>query len=188
MDFDELDFEVETVLPVGKVRGALPMSRPSMVTPAMVEGYDVRKGLTFLEDAKALFDFDSEKLNPVQQLYIIAYAAKGTKTGACELVGVRYHHVKQWLENEHFREALQSATEMVQDVLEGELFRRAMNGSDRLLLAAIKAHKPERYAVKPVADVRVTGQVVHSWAELARIAKDEVKDVEYEDVEEDDDE
>jgi hypothetical protein len=62
---------------------------------------------------------------------------------------------------------LQNAVEIVRDSLEEELLRRAMNGSDRLLLEAVKASKPEKYNKKQ-ADINVNGTMVHTWADLAK--------------------
>ena len=46
--------------------------------------------MTLSEDASKLFDFSKTTLSPVQQLYVIAYATRGTKKGACELAGVPF--------------------------------------------------------------------------------------------------
>ncbi len=189
IDFDDIEFEIDDtddIFPVGKIASLPlePVRPPSLVTTA--PPYDLREGVRLVEDAKKLFDFTETKLSPVQQMYIISYATKGTKKGACELSGVSYAVVSRWLENEEFVQALQNAVGLVQDSLEEELIRRAMNGSDKLLVEAIKAHKPEKYQPRTSADINIHGEVVHTWAELAKQAKEElgeVKDVEFEEVE-----
>jgi len=123
-----------------------------------------------VDNPDKLFDFTGSTLSPVQQVYIISYATRGTKTGACQLAGIGYSVVEKWLKDETFAEALQNAVEIVQDSLEEELIRRAMNGSDQLLLAALKAAKPDKYAKKTTNDVNINGQVVHTWSDLAKQA------------------
>ena len=143
-----------------------PVRIGGVMTP-MVEAIDYRGAVSLSEGAEKLFDFSKTTLSPVQQLYVIAYATKGTKKGACELAGVPFHVVSKWLDNEEFSEALQNAVDIVRDSLEEELIRRAMNGSDRLLLEAVKASKPEKYNKKQ-AEVNVNGTMVHTWADLAK--------------------
>src|SRR5574343_1062506 len=151
IDFDDIELEIEDVddddLPVGKV-GTLPLTpiaTPGISLVTVPPPYDIREDLKLVKDAKKLFDFSDTKLSPLQQMYIIAYATKGTKKGACELSGVTYSVVNKWMKDDEFSQALQNAVGLVQDSLEEELIRGAMNGSDKLLVEAIKAHKPEKY-------------------------------------------
>lgn len=156
-DFDEDFVEVK--------RAPAPVSIGGISTPA--EPIDYRGAVELTGDAEKLFDFSNTKLSPIQQLYIIGYATKGTKKGACQLAGVPFYVVNKWMDNEEFSNALQNAVEIVRDSLEEELLRRAMNGSDRLLLEAVKASKPEKYNKKQ-ADINVNGTMVHTWADLAK--------------------
>ena len=120
-------------------------------------------------DVERLFDFKKTRLTAAQQLYIMCYSLKGTKRGACQLADCSYKQVADWMRDEEFVDALGNAVEMVGDTLEGELIRRAMDGSDKLLLRAIEAHKPEKYNQK----INIDARVVHSWADLARQVMDE---------------
>ena len=157
------DFEDEGFVEIKSA--PTPVSIGGISTP--VEPIDYRGAVELTGDARRLFDFSKTTLSPVQQLYIIAYATRGTKKGACELAGVPFHVVNKWLDNEEFSAALQNAVEIVRDSLEEELIRRAMGGSDRLLLEAVKASKPEKYNKKQ-ADINVNGTMVHTWADLAK--------------------
>lgn len=152
------------------------------------EPYDVSEGLRLVDEPEKLFAFKEDStLNAVQKMYIIAYATKGTKKGACEIAGISYGVVKKWLENEEFSEALEDAVSITHDSLEEEMLKRAMNGSDKLLLEALKAMKPEKYQTRSQQNVNVKGEVVHTWADLAQEAAKEagemIEDVEYEEAE-----
>ena len=188
---DDIELEIEDVddddLPVGKV-GTLPLTpiaSPGSSLVTVPPPYDVREDLKLVKDAKKLFDFTDTKLSPLQQMYIIAYATKGTKKGACELSGVTYSVVNKWMKDDEFNQALQNAVGLVQDSLEEELIRRAMNGSDKLLVEAIKAHKPEKYQPRTSSDINIHGEVVHTWADIAKQAAvelGEIKEVDFEEV------
>lgn len=192
INFDELEIEIEEALPeypTGKIARALPLSHPNSPPPAPIslpQTFNAKQALALIEDPDKLFDFSDTSLNPQQQLYIVSYAVRGTKMGACKLAGVTTGAVDKWLKDKEFSQALQNAVDIVQDSLEEELIRRAMNGSDQLLLAAIKAAKPEKYGAKSTSDINVKGQVVHTWAELAQQAVKESNMIEttYEEVEE----
>lgn len=171
IELDDIDLGELSLTPdiPGKVAPSLPLVTPTTPT-SMPTTMDYRKELIMVADAKKLFDFSRTKLTPIQQMYIIAFATRGTKRGACELAGgIPYNTVSKWMENNEFVEALQNAVEIVRDSLEEELLRRAMDGSDKLLLEAVKAAKPEKYNKKQ-SDVNITGNVVHTFADLAKMA------------------
>lgn len=125
-------------------------------------------GLKTLSDVKSLFDFSGSHLTPVQQIYVMAFATRGTRAEACQVAECTYRQVDKWMEDGEFRWHLDNAVSVVADRLEGELIRRAMDGSDRLLIRAMEAARPEKYARVIKGDV----SVVHSWAELARQVAD----------------
>lgn len=164
IELDIEDDEEEESIP-GKVGASLPLTSPTIAVPT--PPIDYRMAVT--KDADKLFSFAGSKLSPVQQLYIIGLAAKGTRKGACELANVPYSVVNKWMENEEFVESMQNAVEIVRDSLEEELLKRAMEGSDRLLLEAVKASKPEKYNKKQ-SDINVSGNIIHTWVDLARQA------------------
>ena len=165
---------------------SLPLSKPEMVRGAMLpssSAYDFREDFELARKADRLFDFSETKLSPLQQMFIVAYATKGTKTGACRLAGVTSAKVNKWMDNDEFAQNLQLSVEMVRDTLEQELFRRAMGGSDKLLLEAMKASNPDKYNKKQ-ADVNIHGTMVHTWADLAKQAASIPLDCTVIDVEE----
>lgn len=162
-------------------------SLPLTPVGAMVGvGSNFRETFELNNKAEGLFDFSGSSLTPIQQMYIVAFATKGTKKGACEMAGVSYNVVKRWEDNQEFTAALGVAVETVQDTLEEELIARAMEGSDRLLLAAVKAAKPDRYNKKQ-QEVSVSGHMVHSWADLAKQAAEVDRQTKVIDMEEEDD-
>lgn len=171
VDFDDIFVEMED-LPEGKFSKGLPLVTvpPTTMPSFSTAPYDVRESIKLVEEPEKLFDFSETTLSPVQQMYIIGYATKGTKKGACQLAGIGYGVVDKWLKDKEFAEALQNAVGVVQDSLEEELIRRAMTGSDRLLIEAIKALKPAVYQPKQTADMNINATVVHSWADLAKQA------------------
>jgi hypothetical protein len=168
IEVDDDDFFDSSAPVGGKVGTALPLTTPTIMPPS-TSPIDYRGALSLMDGADKLFDFKGSKLSPVQQMYIIGFAIRGTRKGACQLAGIPYAVVTKWMENEEFTQALQSAVDMARDALEEELLRRAMDGSDRLLLEAVKGAKPEKYNKKQ-SDVNINGTMVHTWADLARQA------------------
>ena len=167
-DMDDLFLDIDDDEDFGLAVKSAPMPvRIGGISTPPIEPVDYRGAVELSDDASKLFDFSKTTLSPVQQLYVIAYATRGTKKGACELAGVPFPVVSRWMGDEEFTAALQNAVEIVRDSLEEELIRRAMNGSDRLLLEAVKASKPEKYNKKQ-ADINVNGTMVHTWADLAK--------------------
>lgn len=174
-DFERLDdILIDLELPEEKPSDAAPPA-PLEFKPIVKPKPQIRPTTNYKQSvelnqhADRLFDFSATNLTPVQQMYIIGYATRGTRRGACEMACVTYNVVSKWEKSEEFNQALQNAVDMVRDSLEEELFRRAMNGSDKLLIEAIKAHNPEKYNKKQ-ADVNISGTLVHSFADLAKQA------------------
>lgn len=171
IELDDIDVEddEDEVIP-GKVGKSLPLTTPT-IAPERMPGTMVmyREEVMLTAEAERLFDFSKTKLSPIQQLAIMGYAQRGTKMGAAKVANVPVATLNKWLENDEFMSALQTAMDMVRDTLEEELMRRAMDGSDKLLLEAIKAAKPEKYNKKQ-SDVNIHGTMVHTWADLAKQA------------------
>ena len=164
IDLEDDDFDDDKTLP------SLPLEKPKSVLAEFTSApYDFKGDVEVTKRADKLFDFTESTLTPVQKMYIIGYATRGTRKGGCELAGISYGIVTMWLDNPEFVSALNSSVELVSDSLEEELLRRAMNGSDRLLLEAVKASKSDKYNRKQT-DVNINGNVVHTWADLAKQA------------------
>lgn len=168
MDLDDIPLDV--------------VDEPRLELIDMMEGkaitlpmHDLRKMVTLAKDADKLFDFTSSGLTPTQQMYIIAYATRGTKSSALKVAGVPYSVVSKWEQDKVFNEYFNMAMEATKDALEEEMLRRAMNGSDKLLIEAMKAMRPDKYN-RRMSEVSVNAHVVHSWAELAKAAIDVMDD------------
>jgi hypothetical protein len=126
---------------------------------------------------------EDTSLTPVQQLAIMAFAARGTVRSACDIAGCTPREFKEWQNSDkEFITELSLAMGCVADTLEQEAIKRAMDGSDKLMLKMLEGWRPERYAPKTVANLNVSGSVVHSWQELALQAEKAV-DVEYKEAE-----
>lgn len=156
---------------------------PIIPPPTPTASYEAHYG-----DVVKLFDFEGTKLSPLQKVYIMAFAAKGTKTGACRVSGIPIARVEKWSEDEEFCRVLSGAVDVMRDTLEEELIRRAMAGSDKLLLEAVRASHPEKYNRRQT-DVNVNAHMVHTWADLAKEATvatpKEVIEASYEKVDDD---
>lgn len=152
----------ETGVPTERMEMGAPVVKGTEMVPYPKRG----EPLELVGGAKKLFRFDG-RLSPMQQMYVIAYAEQGSKLRACQAAGVSYGVVKRWMQEDAFTEALQTAVDMVKDAVEEEMLRRAMQGSDKLLLEVAKAMEPEKYNRRQ-SDVSVKGTVVHTWADLAK--------------------
>ena len=197
IDFDELlvegtfddeeefsDEELEFT-PIESSVEALPRS---MITASP---FPMRQAIELVAEPEKLFDFSSTTLSLQQQMYIMQYAVRGTRLGACQGASVPFSVVDKWNKDEEFVAALTAAVEATKDAIEEEFLRRAMQGSDKLMIEAIRAQKPEKYGRKETRDVNVRGSVVHTWSDLAMQAKaldeanraPEVVEVDFEEVE-----
>ena len=78
--------------------------------------------------------------------FLEAFAASGNVLLAASAAGVsRDTPYKRARTNRSFADRWASAREDAIDFLEGEARRRAINGSDALLMFLLRAHRPERY-------------------------------------------
>ena len=172
---DKEDFLVDFGELVSEVTPSLPLQQVTLPEEGLeeYEGTDLRgedyQGL--IKDASPLFDFSSTNLNPLQQMYIVQFALKGTKTGAARASGVSYGTVTSWLENDYeFSSHLEMVTNMITEALEEELFKRALDGSDKLLLEALRS-RDKRYQSKKDVNVRGGIEHTHSWTDLLKTTK-----------------
>ena len=111
--------------------------------------------------------------------FLASLRNSGNVRASCEAAGVARSRVyKSRDEDEEFRAAWAEAEREAVELLEAEARRRAMKGSDVLLIFLLKAHDPKyRFA----ENVHVTGEL--TWTALVARAR-EVIDVEFEDVSE----
>lgn len=122
----------------------------------------------------------SDRLSEKQVIFLRYFLATGTVTGACKGSGTTVIEFNKWTkdkpENKEFKASLDMAMNSVIDTLEQEGIKRALAGSDKLLIKFLEAYKANKFA--PRSNVVHTGtgengeiQVeVKSWAELAQKA------------------
>lgn len=167
----ELDIEELCIPPTSDKKSKLPMSKVAPPGRAVVSKVATSVSKTasaasvghIVSSANELFDFSKTSLSAIQQLYIMAFAIKGTRKEACAIAGCTYRQVDEWAKDDEFAIALQDAIDIVTDTLESELLKRAMDGSDKLLIKAIEARKPD-YSPRQ----NINANVALSWADLAR--------------------
>jgi hypothetical protein len=98
--------------------------------------------------------------HPGMRQFLLAYVKVGTISGACKALGFGYIKVNNWRkgfttskglpgkptdEGERFELAFEQAKVRRIELLEMELERRAIKGSDTLLMFRLRALKPEMY-------------------------------------------
>jgi hypothetical protein len=117
-----------------------------------------------VEDARELL---RGVVQPNKQGFLLALAMTGNRSRAAQAVDISLIRVWEWMrEDPVFVEAFKRAWEVASDLMEDEMIRRGVEGvlepvyqqgklvgsirrhSDILLMFALKAHKPEKYADK----------------------------------------
>src|SRR5262249_22159554 len=89
---------------------------------------------------------DAAGLTPNQRRFLAAYARVGNVTAAADLAGLcRTNHYLWSPASPAYAEAFRAAQEEAVERLEEEARRRAMAGSDLLLIFLLKALRPEVY-------------------------------------------
>jgi len=78
--------------------------------------------------------------------FLAAFAEAGSVATACRAAGINRSTVyRERQRDEQFAVAWADTEEGVTDMLEAEALRRAMDGSDRLLMVLLRARRPEVY-------------------------------------------
>lgn len=78
--------------------------------------------------------------------FLTAYASTGSIEQACKAAGINRCTHYQWKEADpDYVAALEAIPDQVGDMLEDEAIRRALAGSDTLLIFLLKGFKPARY-------------------------------------------
>jgi hypothetical protein len=78
--------------------------------------------------------------------FLETYAKTGSMTGAAKAAKISLASHSRRLETDPaYRKAFEGAQEQVVDLLEAEAFRRALAGSDELLIFLLRAWEPDRY-------------------------------------------
>ncbi len=97
------------------------------------------------------------EINDTKKLaYLVEYSRSGSHAEACKVAGVSAKTSWNWRHDNRseylqFQESLEVARQILVDLLEAELFKRAIEGgSDSLLMFALKKHDPSyREGYKP---------------------------------------
>ena len=102
------------------------------------------------EAPDAAFSDEFRHLRPHQQLFLTAFMATFRVTTAAAQAGIARDSHYGWLaQDEKYRAAFQRARLVASDVLEDEAVRRAMEGSDGLLMFLLRGLRPEQYGHSP---------------------------------------
>jgi hypothetical protein len=97
-----------------------------------------------------------------QPVFLAVLAASGNVTLACQAAGIsRTSAYKSREHSKRFSSRWAEAIDTAIDLLEAEARRRAMAGSDLLMIFLLKAHRPEMYRdnYKPTSDV-IEGEII----------------------------
>jgi hypothetical protein len=110
-----------------------------------------------------------------EQKFLETYAKTGSMTGAAKAAKISLAAHSRRLETDPaYRKAFEGAQEHVVNLLEAEAFRRALAGSDELLIFLLRAWLPDRY--EEIVGVEHTGEIVLTEQDrvFARAALNEV--------------
>lgn len=148
--------------------------RKSKVTGITFDEFKEERGIVMrsIEDMPDMNVEEARELlkgvtQPKKQAFILALAMTGSRSRACQAVDIGRIRVWEWMrEDPLFVEAFKRAWEVASDLMEDEMIRRGVEGvlepvfqggklvgsirrhSDVLLMFALKANKPEKYADK----------------------------------------
>jgi len=114
---------------------------------------------------------ESEK-KEIKRRFLIAFSRTGVWSHSCERAGVSAAVIRSWLKKDKkFQKKFDQMQEKFVDTLEMVAVQRAVEKSDTLLLALLKANRPAKYRenVKLDADVKEdkTVKIVFSADEVA---------------------
>lgn len=96
------------------------------------------------------------EIKEIKKKFLIMYSRTGVMTYSAERAGTTSVQIRKWLaRDEKFKKKFEAMEEKFVDSLEVVAVQRAVEKSDTLLLALLKANKPQKYRenVKVDADV-----------------------------------
>lgn len=94
-----------------------------------------------------------------KRTFLEYFSKCGIIAKTCELAAIKPSSHYYWIENDdEYKKAFEIANDIATDVLEAEATRRAMNGSDVLLIFLLKARKPHIFREQKVV---IGGNVQH---------------------------
>ena len=123
------------------------------------------------------------RLTPLQERFLKIVSQSANITQAAELAGIDRSNHYRWLESPKYRRAFLEARESALDRLELEAWKRAMAGSDRLLIFLLSS-----YRARFRQDNQPPGPVMHELMqmddqELLTVAQQELRQLGYENLE-----
>jgi hypothetical protein len=126
-----------------------------------------RRKLTKVDEIKGL---ERPILTVNQRRFLTAYSQCASITTAAETAGVVRQNHYVWLRLAEYAAAFASAKEAAVERLEGECYRRAMRGSDNLLMFALKRHIPA-YRDRQHIDMTTDAVISHQTTELSDVER-----------------
>ena len=103
--------------------------------------------------------YDPSEVALKKQTFLVAYQLGLTVEQAAQLAGVSGRAAYYWRDKDHdFAQAWSTSRDRLVEALEMQAFRRAANGSERMLTFLLKSHRPEVYNER----VRATTANSHS--------------------------
>ncbi len=96
--------------------------------------------------------------HPKKRAFLAAYSECGEVKQSAELAGIsRELHYDWKAQDEDYAVAFAHAAQLAGDALEDEATRRAMRGSDRLLMFLLTGAKPEKYKTRVASEISGPG-------------------------------
>ena len=90
--------------------------------------------------------YDPSEVALKKQTFLVAYQLGLTVEQAAQLAGVSARAAYYWRDKDHdFARAWHTSRDRLVEAIEMQAFRRAANGSDRMLTFLLKSHRPEVY-------------------------------------------
>lgn len=113
-----------------------------------------------------------EILHAKKRAFLAAYEQCGNITQASKAVGISRQTHYDWMrDDDDYKKAFADAEEAAGDALEAEARKRALAGSDTLLIFLLKGHKPEKYKERVAADL--SGGLNNTTTDLTKMSPDE---------------
>lgn len=114
---------------------------------------------------------EEARIKKAKAAWLATYRGGGTREEAAKKAGVSRRTFYRWLElDEEFRREVDDAKEESTERLEDEAFRRAMAGSDTMLIFKLKARRPEIYRERYDVNATMGGKLDVTQHEVVDLA------------------
>jgi len=143
---------------------------PLSVVPFKVPENPSRvKGNVIVEGAGYVFNFMNDSaILPEQKIFLVHFLEMGTITHAAMRGNLDPRIVAEWKKNADFMLMLKHCEEVIADELERVALLGAVRGNDKLLIALLKAMKPDKYAERKQVTGKDGEAVQISWTTLVK--------------------